>query len=97
MDITPLTADELAEIHARPTRYFVTDDFGTLYRFAYNPAEFHGRFDPDLQSWVPDRAVEEFLHQGGAMTEITATQAAGLRTREQGLALLKRLATADRG
>lgn len=91
MEPRPLTAEELVEIHARPTRYFLDDSSGTLYRFAHNPDEFHARFNPDRDEWVADRSAEEFVSRGGYMTEITSDEAASLHTREDGRALLAAL------
>ena len=93
-----MTDAERAELHARPTRYFVEDDSGTLYRFAFNPVDWiegdpNGRFDPDRGEWVPDeyRTADEHMLRGGYLTEITAEQAAPIRTRQDGLDLLASL------
>jgi len=98
VDVPRLTDTELAELHARPTRYFLDDYLGTLHRFAFNPDHFiggdpNGRFYPQRGEWVPDesRTADEHMMRGGYLTEITAEQAASLRTREEGLALLASL------
>lgn len=79
----------------RPTRYFVEDNSGILYRFAYPGStdlidgQPSARLDPIRGEWVwdPYDTAYEHMMRGGYLTEITADQAAGIKTHQDGLDL----------